>query len=69
MAPSPSHTRAAGIPQYDFLLAVGSHPECQDWSGASCTWREDVNNWMLLPNDAPHTADLHHFFTHTIGDS
>lgn len=22
-----------GIPQYDFLLAVGSHVECHDWPG------------------------------------
>lgn len=26
-----SNCLAYRIPQYDFLLAVGSHPECQDW--------------------------------------
>ena len=65
MAPSPSHTRAAGIPQYDFLLAVGSHPECQDWSGASCTWREDVNNWMLLPSQMLPTLQTFTIFSPT----
>ena len=67
MAPSPSHTPATGIPQYDFLLAVGSHPECQDWSGASWGMEhlEDVKKWTLLPSQMVPTMTMFAIFSPT----